>query len=248
MERYDTRLIRVKNFRSWLSYQNSNIVRATFANLDYNYARERRDYIFTTIVDSLGRTNTAINDTDSRNFTHSFSGGASRFLPSIKTVVKLNGTIDLRHSDYLLNGVMSTQRSRSYGGGMEVISNITTFLSGDYKTTAGQFINYFAGGRRNNVFYNNHYLNFFIIPVNKHTLGIKNAFYHLNIPERKNQYFLEMAYRYHIDRWSADIELTAINILNNNRYVQQVSSNFELAQSTFYLRPRQVLLSVRFKF
>lgn len=77
---------------------------------------------------------------------------------------------------------------------------------------------------------------------------VKNSLYHNNVPNQDDQFFIDVSYRYRVEKWKTDIELTAQNLLNNNNYLQQFSSNYELVQSYFELRPRQVLISTRFKF
>src|SRR5690606_38382574 len=96
--------------------------------------------------------------------------------------------------------------------------------------------------------YNNHYLNLGIYPADKHSLIIGNSLYTNNMKSQRDQYFLDFTYRYRIEKWKTDIELNGQNLLNNNQFIQQFSNNIELIQSTFELRPRQFIISTRFKF
>ena len=58
---------------------------------------------------------------------------------------------------------------------------------------------------------------------------------------------MDATYRFRLSHWRTDLELTATNILDNKNYLQQFSSDYELIQSYFELRPRQFLIAMRFK-
>lgn len=248
MQRYDARLLGTQNFNTGLGYNYKNTLKANFAHVRYEFAQSKRDYIYQTEIDSLGRLRTAIGDTDSEIHSHALSGGVSQFFPTIKTVVKLNGNSRWSIADYLVNAVMAKQRTLQYGGSFEVINNLSSVVGGEYKTTLGKTINRLAGGRSNTVFYNNHYLSLFVYPFENHSVTLTNSYYHNNMVGQRDQYFLDAVYRFTIGKKKIDIEFIAQNILHNERYVQQFSSEYELVQTSFELRLRQFLLATKFRF
>ncbi|TCV09617.1 hypothetical protein EDC17_104125 [Sphingobacterium alimentarium] len=247
MQRYDARLLRTDNRSASVGYNYKNTLKANFANFRYSYSEGERDYIFSSSIDELGRRTTTIVDQGSRNLSHNLSGGVSHFFSSFKTVVKLNASINWSISDYLLNGVLDKQRGRGQSGSVEVINSLSTIISGDYKTTYGRNKNIFSTSEQLTI-YNNHYLNVVFYPSEKHSLIVSNSLYTNNMKSQKDQYFLDLTYRYRVDKWKTDIELNGQNLLNNSQFVQQFSNTIELVQSTFELRPRQFVISTRFKF
>ncbi|MGO1595000.1 MAG: hypothetical protein ACTHYC_13375 [Sphingobacterium sp.] len=248
IQRYNARLLGTQNFNTGIGYNYKNTLKANFANVRYEFAKAKRDYIYETLVDSLGRLRTTIGDRNSGTLSHNLRGGVSRFFPKIKTVVKLNGNMSWSGSDYLVNDVMARQKTFSYGSTFEVINNVSSVVAGEYKTTLGRTMNRLAEGRSNNVFYNNHYLSLFIYPIESHSITLSNSYYRNNISRQRDQYFLDAVYRFTIGKKKIDIELIAQNLLNNDDYVQQFSSDYELIQTTFELRPRQFLISTKFRF
>ncbi len=248
IRRYNARLLESTSAEAGVHYNYRNTLRANFANMGYTYSQGSRDYIFRNTVDSLGQSTTGIEDRESWNSSHSLSGGIARFFSPIKTVVKLNANIGMSASDYLLNDVMARQESKRFGGTLEIINNLSSVVSGEYKTTYGHSRNELAGGRANTVTYNNHYLNLSIYPGDRHSLTVYNSYYGNNVSGQRNQYFLDAMYRYRVQKWRTDIELSATNLLDNNQYLQQFSTTYQLVQSYFELRPRQFLISTRFKF
>ncbi|MFZ4260631.1 hypothetical protein ACFRAE_01215 [Sphingobacterium sp. HJSM2_6] len=247
MQRYDARLLRTDNKSASFSYNYKNTLKANFANVRYNYTDGFRDYIFSSTIDELGRHTTTIIDQNSYNKSHNFSGSVSRFFSNIKTVAKLNASLNWSESDYLLNGIMDKQLGRGQSGSLEIINSLSTVVSGDFKTNFGRHKNIFSTSEQLTI-YTNYYANIVIYPSNKHSLTISNSLYTNNMKSQKDQYFLDFTYRYRVDKWKTDIELNGQNLLNNNQFIQQFSNNIELIQSTFELRPRQFIISTRFKF
>lgn len=247
MQRYEARLLRTDNRSAAVGYTYKNALKANFANLRYSYSQGRRDFIFSGIIDNLGRNTTTIVDQNSSNNNHTLSGGASKFFPRIKTITKLNANFSWTTADYLLNGVMDTQRGQGQSGSLEIINSLSSLVSGDFKTVYGRQKNIFSSSDQLSI-YHNHYLNLVIYPADKHSFTISNSLYTNNMKSQRDQYFLDISYRYRIDKWKTDLELIGQNLLNNNQFIQQFSNNIALIQSTFELRPRQFMISTRFRF
>lgn len=248
MQRYDARLLQSSNFSTGLNYSYKNTIKANFANFAYSYSSASRDYIFASTIDPQGRTSMSVADRESRNDGHSLSGGISRFFSSAKTIVKLNANLGRSQSDYLVNNVMAKWKSNSYGGSLEVINSLSDIISGDYKTTFSRSVNRYASERTNTIIQNNHYLNLVVYPHDRHALTVSNALYRNNLPGQRNQYFLDAVYRFEIRKWKTDLELSLQNLLNNREYVQQFVSDIQFTQSSFQLRPRQLLVSTSIRF
>jgi hypothetical protein len=248
MQRYDARLLGTDEIRASLGYQYKHTMKANFANLSYNFIARERDYILTTQLDKLGRRTTGIADRSSSVIMHSISGGISSFFKTSKTIVKLNGSLDHSQSDYLLNEALARQRSYGYVAGLEIINNLSAFISGEYKMETGHTRNEVATSRSNTLFFNNHFLHLAVNPADGHSLLLKNSYYRNNISGQSAQYFMDATYRYNFKKWRTDIELSAINLFNNHQYVTQIATNFDLVQSYFDLRPRQFVLSTKFRF
>ncbi|MFZ4262076.1 hypothetical protein ACFRAE_08535 [Sphingobacterium sp. HJSM2_6] len=248
IQRYHARLLENTSSRAGLNYHYKNIIKANFGHMGYAYFEGRRDYIFRNTIDSLGQSTSGIEDRESRNSNHSVFGGIGRFFLPIKTVLKINVTANTSKSDYLLNDELAKQESRGIGGSLELINNLSSVLYGEYKGTFGHQQNDLAGGHRNRVNYNNHFLNITVYPHERHSFMFYNSLYINNVSSQRKQYFLDAMYRYRLEKWKTDIELYATNILNNNQYLQQSFNSYQLVQSYFELRPRQFIISTRFKF
>lgn len=248
IQRYDNRLLASNSMNTGVHYSYTNALKAHFANIGYSYSGGKRDYLFRNRVDGMGRTTVSIDDRESSNKSHKLTGGVSRFFQTTKTVVKLNGNMTWSESDYLLNDFMDKQSVRSYGGNLMVNNNLSSIVSGEYKIEYENMLSEFGNRKSNRVVYTNHYLNVSAFPADKHTIMINSSYYGNNVDGYKDQFFLDATYRYRLEKWKTDIEFTAQNLLNNSRYVQQISNDYQLIQSYFELRPRQFFISTRFRF
>jgi len=104
---------------------------------------------------------------------------------------------------------------------------------------------YIESNQNSNISMLRHYLDFHAFPRSGHYLGLTTEYYR----HRDNEnYFVDLLYRYSIRKHRIDIEARWLNILNANTYVLYQSSAFTVSENTYFLRPSQMLVSVRFSF
>lgn len=247
IQKYDARLLKNEELRTGIHYAYKNTLKASFANLSYNFRKSWRDYMFSTVLDSMGRSSTSIINQNAQSLSHGISGGLSKLFVRIKTVAKLNDNFSWSNSDYLLNEQLVKQHVNSQSFTLELINSSSALISGDYRVAMGRTHNRLAAGQRNELLYNNHFFNLVISPHDRHLITLSNSLYANNVKAQKSQYFMDATYRFRLSHWRTDLELTATNILDNKNYLQQFSSDYELIQSYFELRPRQFLIAMRFK-
>jgi len=207
-----------------------------------------RDYIFRNRIDNNGLNTVSIEDRQSGNWSHRLSGGASKFFSEIKTVFKINGNAHLGESDYLLNDVMSKRRNVSFGAGFEMNNNLWEMLSWQYKANWNTSATKLANGVDYRITSSRHNVDLSFYPVDNHSFTWNNSYYLTDIPGQKNQLFIDFMYRWTVKKLKTDIEFSYINLLNNYQYIQQFNSEYSVMESYFDLRPRQFMVSTRFKF
>lgn len=248
MQRNEARLLNSTTFNTKVSYTFNNTLRANFANLSYEYSLGNRDHVLSSTIDSSGRTSVSISDLGSQNHNHRLRGGISKFFPLVKTVIKVNSSIGRNGSDYLVNNAMERQRASIYSGSIEVINNSLDIISGNYTMSWNKNINSYSSNLTNTIVQNNHFLNLTVHPLDLHTLKINSSIYTNNLPGQRNQFFMDAVYRFRIRKWKADLDLSVQNLFNNNNYIHQFVTEIQYIQSSFRIRPRQVMVSTNFIF
>jgi hypothetical protein len=247
IQRYQSRLLKKDNFGLRLSYKYNNIMKGNFASFDYSFRKIWQDYVFNTVLDSMGRGSTMITDRNSKNILHQFNGSVSHLFAKSKTVFKLTGMLGWSQSDYLLNERLINQLVQMQKVAINIINNYSEFISGDYRMSLNRTKSSFQESQQNEVISNNHFLNIAIFPFDKHTVELNNSLFNTNVAGQNAQYFLDATYRYRIEKWRTDIELSVLNISNNRNYLQQYMTDYQLIQTYFEIRPRQFLVSMKFK-
>lgn len=248
ISRYRSRILETDSWSAGANYRYSHTLSATFAHVSYSYSRGRRDYAYQTTLDDDGRAAVSVADVNTGNWSHRIAASGSKFFQPLKTVVKINGNVGVGSSDYLLNGIMGQRRQVSYGTGLEVINSSLDKLSVTYKMGWSRWDNELIGGIRNGVANQRHGLDVAFFPWEWHSLLANGAYYLTDLPGLDNQLFIDGTYRWTVNKWKIDIEASCINLLNNNRYIRRSNSDYAVTESYFDLRPRQFLVSTRFKF
>lgn len=242
------RILSNKSYANNLSYDYANTRKATFANLSYSNFTGSRDYIFENTVNDAGLTTTSIRDQKSGNASHRLSGGASKFFVKVKTIVKLNGSMSFDKSDFLLNERMGQLKNDSYSIGFEATNRSLEFINFAYKYAWRHIQSGFSNGTGNLITSGYSGFDISIFPADKHSLFWNNAYYQTNIPGLRDQLFVDLTYRFTLPETGLDLEVNGINLLNNDQYVQRFNSEYALVESYFNLRPRQLMVSTRFRF
>ncbi|HBS12629.1 MAG TPA: hypothetical protein DEO36_08825, partial [Flavobacteriaceae bacterium] len=100
-----------------------------------------------------------------------------------------------------------------------------------------------------NIITQEHLLNFNFYPTSNQYIGFNTEFYKNNFSNQNlENYFLNLNYRYTFKESRIDLELNWNNILNTKEFTTVFNDAFSYTQSTFQLRPRQVLISMKFNF
>jgi hypothetical protein len=236
INRYESRLLQTHRVNGNLGYAYRNTLKSRFANIRYNYSFNRRDYIFTTLVDPLGMITTGIADLNSISDSHNLMGDISQYLLPIKTLLKLNGNMGWMKGDVLLNGAINKRSTFRYSGTVEVISNASKYVSGELKGTYGEYLNNIPNRGGNRLWFNNYFLTLNFNMLKGQSLHLYNSYYINNIQGQNKQFFLDLNYRFRLEKWKTTLELTVYNLLDNKEYVQQTLSSVQLVQTFFELR------------
>ncbi|MFC6101244.1 TonB-dependent receptor [Olivibacter domesticus] len=248
IQRYLFHLRRTNSWNNSIYYKYADVMKGIFANLTYHYNQNKNNFIFQNTIDSNGLRTLSLLNRNSRNWSHGLSGNASKLFSDINTIMKINGTLAFGESDYLLNEQFGQQKNANYGLGIDLNNNSYELLSLHYKGNWGTFSNRLADGSRYRVTTIRQDMNFTLYPVKNHSITWNNSYYITNASGQKNQIFIDLMYRWVLEKAKMDIEISGINILNNNEYIQRFNADYAVVESYFNLRPRQFLISSRFKF
>ena len=236
------------NWSNILAINYKNTMNAIFGGFSYTYSLQQKNYLFKNIVDVNGFNTIEMNNKSNIQTFHIISANYSKYLTHIKTVVKVKGSINLSKSDYLFNNIIGKMTSNGFNASLAVTNTVVKYLSFEYETRVTFIKSMLSGKRLNNIFMNNHVLGLNFFPVNNNTLSVNTEYYITNLKGEKDNIFIDLQYRFSIPKRKIDLEIGCVNLLNNKTYTSLYNSEFSIIRNYFELRPRQLMVTTRFKF
>lgn len=248
LQRFNSRMTEGNYWNNGLAFDYKNTLNSAFAGFSYRFSLIGQDYLLNNIIDDEGFNTIDLIFRDNKQQTHSLNTNYSKYFRKTKTIVKTSGYINWAKSEYLFDKLPKDLKTNTYSGSLQINNTSLAYLSAQYETKATVVNSFLSGSVADRIFMNNHDLEVSVFPVDNYTLTLKSEYYITNIESQKNQFFLDAVYRTTIPKKKIDIELTGMNLLNNHYYARLYNLDFMIVRNFFHLRPRQGLISVRFKF
>jgi len=248
LQRFNSRITEGNTWSSGLSFDYKNTLKSAFAGINYRFSVIGRNYLLNNVIDGDGFSTIDLAFRNNTQQMHFINANCSKYFRKIKTIIKTSGSANWTRSDYLFGQSVKDLKTKTYSGSIQINNTSLSFLSAQFETRATVVNSFLSGSSTDRIFMNNNYLEMSVFPVDNHTLTLKSEYYITNIESQRNQFFLDAVYRTTIPKTKIDIELTGINLLNNNQYARLYNLDFIVVKNFFQLRPRQIMASVRFKF
>ncbi|MCP9198906.1 carboxypeptidase-like regulatory domain-containing protein [Gramella sp. GC03-9] len=233
-----------QNYRLGLNYRNP--LKQFFVNGSYSYIHNKSNLLYSSFITENGASLNQALETDNYSRTHSYDLGLSQYFTSLHTTLKLNGNYRLTDREQLLNEALSEIQNKSYSAGLSLDSEITEWLSVNYDGTLAFFDTYINDQKVQHIRTGSHFLKLFFFPADNQYLNISGELYDNSVNQNTENYFMNLNYTYNFEESGIDLSLSWNNILNTDSFSNVYSSEFSYVESTYRLRPSQVLLSLKF--
>ena len=232
---------------SALEYRNplNNI----FFNVRYNFNQTDKNILFSYTQDPSNQQNIVEGlNIDNTAKTNSVRTELGKYFPKFKTNASVSYNYSINNFQQLTNNVLNNVESQNQGYSVKFNNNYFSWLSVDYNASWAKSLNKTFNNKINSF---NHTLSTYIYPIKDHTIGFTwDELTTKNVSASRTNSFYDISYQYSLAKEKMDIELKVVNIANTNLY-QDVSFNAQFNQTTIRnmnIRPRQVLLTVKFNF
>jgi hypothetical protein len=240
-----------KTWSNSVNFNYRNTIKAVFASLGYSYSVQYKNFIYNNSLDSNGFNIVQMSNQNNLQTNHSLHGSYSIYARKIKTVFKTSASYNLTQSDYLFNNQMAKMSSKNYQATLGISNTSLQYFSCDYETNLSVTNSVLAGQVLNNVLVNNHKLSFNFFPIENNIITVNSEYYLTNLKSQQNQLFIDLKYNLALTKnvkKRFDFEISCINLLNNALYTRLYNSAFSIIRNDYQLRPRQLMLTTRFKF
>jgi len=224
-----------------------NTLKATFSSLSYSYVKQMKDYIFRYLIDNAGFATIDISNQKNGQISHTVYASTGKFISSLKTIVKLNATAGFNEGDYLLNNRINRLQTCTYNTNLNINNTYFNFFNFSYEARFGYVRSKLGNNSINNIITNSHLLELNFFPAANHMISLKPEYYATNLKIQPNQTFIDILYRFSPNKKKMDVEFSALNLINTKTYVRFFNTEFLIIRNYFEMRPRQFLLSIKFK-
>jgi hypothetical protein len=185
-----------------------------------------------------------------------------KYFPKFKTNASVGYSNSLSKSQQLPSNLTTTPTTNDFqsvtannqGVTAKFNNNYFSWLSVDYNATwsfIDTSVQTQAGLIKNKSQNFNHALSTYIYPIKNHTIGFTwDELKFKNGEQGRTNSFYDLSYQYSMVKSKMDLELKLVNIANTNTY-QDVSFNANTNQTTYRtinIRPRQIMLTLKFNF
>ena len=122
---------------------------------------------------------------------------------------------------------------------------VSPWLNIEYLVDVSTTRTFVEGEKKNNIEFVKHQFNLFAFPFIDHQINIVTEYYQYSSTD---YYFLDISYKYSFNRPELELEFRWNNILNTTSYTTYNVSGSSLLESTYVIRPSQILATIRFNF
>jgi len=225
-----------------------NPLKSLFFSASYSLSTTLNNRLYSSEVDASGALTTVALDQDSRRVSHSVFGNVSKFISPWKTNFSLNLSGSLSRQPQVLNGRLAQTTSRSTTATFKTSVSAFDWGSLEYNASLTALRSQVEDAPAQPLaLLQDYHASVSIFPVGQHALTAAADYYASQGPAAPvRALFADLTYRYTLPTArKIDLEVRWSNIFDTRQYQYGFVSQFTLVQSTYQLRPAQVLASVR---
>ncbi|AMJ64830.1 hypothetical protein [Hymenobacter sp. PAMC 26628] len=225
-----------------------NPLKSLFFNASYSLTSTLSNRLYSSQVDASGALTTVALDQDARRLSHTVGSSVSKFVSPWKTNFSLNVSASLSRQPQVLNGTLA--QTTNHSGTATFKTSVSAFDWGslEYNATLTALRSTVDGGAAQPLaVLQDHHAAVSVFPVGRHQASLAADYYASQGPgPAVRAIFADLTYRYTLPTArKIDLEARWSNIFDTRQYQYSYVSQFLLAQTTYQLRPAQVLVSAR---
>lgn len=227
-----------------LAYRNP--LKQLFINASYSYNYSENNLLYSSIIDENGTTILEAVARDNSFDNHSFRAGGSKYFRKFETTLKLNASYNLLKRQQLLNNTLAEVNTQSFNLRGSVEADIASWIIAGY---SGNFSTYTSGfGDRDfqQIENHQHTLDLYFYPKDNQYLSVSGEYYGNSLSENGDNYFVNLGYQFTFEKPKMDLNISWRNILNTDEFINAYNNQYYYIESSYRLRPSQVLATLKF--
>ncbi len=233
-----------QNYSGGLSYRNP--FKQLFIDASYSYAYSEDNLLYSSTIGENGTTILEAVARDNSFDSHSFSAGGSKYFRKIKTTLKLNTSYNLSKRQQLLNNTLAEVNTKSLNLRGSVDAEFSSWLIASYSGNFSTYTSGFGGSDFQQIETHQHTLDLYFYPKDNQYLSISGEYYSNSLSENGDNYFVNLGYQFTFEKPKMDLNISWQNILNTDAFINAYNNQYYYVQSSYRLRPSQVLVTLKF--
>jgi hypothetical protein len=226
-----------------------NPIKSVFSHLTYQFYQTLNPFIIENIINPDGSRQMVVIPQPNKANIHNMQVKASKYITNIKTTFTLGAELSHNQSNQIIDGLLTKSINRSVKPNAKINTRIGTVFAYEYQVDYTLATNELKGKQSNRFNMLTQSLQLHLYPAKNHYIGLMGEhFYNYAVGEKTNIVYPDITYRYTISKKRIDLQLSAMNLLNERTYITTRFNDFYFYQSNFQIRPRQLLASVKFQF
>jgi hypothetical protein len=231
------------NLSMFISYRNP--ITSFFNSVNYFFTIRDYNLIYSNQVQADRTTIVQAYELPNTGYSHIINGQTSKYFSTTKSTLSLRASYIHNHRESLLNQQLFETVNQFITLSPQINTRIAQWLRIEYRANMSFIQTYIDSNRNNNLSMLRHYLDLHSMILRGHYLGINTEYYKY---QDNVNYFFDLRYRHTIKKHRLEIEARWLNIFNASTYTSFQTTTFSIVESTYYMRPSQFVLSVKFNF
>lgn len=170
---------------------------------------------------------------------------SSKYFSITKSTVSLKAIYSLNKRLSLLNDALFEVENRIFNLGPQLNTRFSSWLNAEYRLEMNYITTKLDQIGKQRTTFSKHHLNVFAFPRDNLMLSFTNELYLIG---KERSLFSDINFRRSLKPKGLDLEIKWSNIFNAKTYTVIQANAYTLFESRFYLRPAQLLVSVKFNF
>lgn len=187
-------------------------------------------------------TNLYLPQTSNSHFLQAYT---SKFFSAAKTTLSLRVNYFQQKGTSVVNAESFNTRNNMMILKPDLSIHLTPWMNVDYNLDANTIQTFIDQEQKSRISLIKHNIGFFFFPAKNQLFNFSTEYYRHN---EVNNLFVDMMYRYTFTKKKVDLEVKCSNIFNSDTYTSFLANAYSVWETTYLLRPFQVIFSVKFSF
>jgi len=247
LRRNDAIFPQIKNQSQTVGLSYRNPLKAWFWNLNYTRLQGDSNVLYSNEILDNGAIEFNNLEIDNTTLSNSISTRINHYFDALNTNIVLTGNYGVRSNDQIINDEVVEISNQNWGFGVKTQVEFTDWLNVEYRGNWRFIRNEIAEVPNDNIVQQNHFFDATINLSTRSSIIMQSEYIRNNLlSDTSSNFFGDMTFRYSLKKKNIDFELKANNIFNTTNYRNVFVNDFTYLESSFRLRPRQLLFNVRF--